>query len=72
MRIIIRLYNGKNKVIKRLIGKQCDWRKLYSKLASAAARKYFVRVEYDEDSFNEYEGSEATEARQALRAFLEK
>lgn len=71
MKIIIRLYNSKNKVIRRLIGKRDNWRKLYAKLASAGARKYLVRVEYEQDGFNEYEGTEATEAKRALKAFLE-
>ena len=81
MKIIIRLYK-KGKVIKWYItSDRTKFRKMYSKLASAVAEKYFVRVEYgyDKDAsgkrimfYNEYFGSNLREAKQALSAFIEK
>jgi hypothetical protein len=81
MKIIIRLYDAKGSVIKRITGSRENWRKMYAKLASAVAQKYLVRVEYGigptaqktrEMFFNEYEGSSLSEAKVALKAFLEK
>ena len=81
MKITIRIYQGK-KVVKRMIGTRENWRRLYAKLASARHQtRYFIRVEYgyDKDVFgervmfdNKYDGDNQKEAKEALRAFLEK
>lgn len=79
MKIYIRLYR-KNKVIKRYIGGRANWRKVYAKLASAVAEKYFIRVEYGKQMsvfgtkemfFNEYEGDSVVDAKKAFKAFIE-
>lgn len=79
MKITIRLYRN-NKLIKRLIADRTKWRKVYRKLASAHSEKYLVRVEYNYKKtgkgekimfFNEYEGKSLSEAKKALKAFID-
>lgn len=57
------------------------WRKAYAKIASAAGEnRYFIRVEYGKKEdihgkmvmfYNEYNGYDKKEAKQALGAFIE-
>lgn len=81
MEIIIRLYK-KGKVVRRYItSDRKKFRKMYAKLASAVADKYYIRVNYgyDKDVFgkremfyNEYFDTNLKDAKKALSAFLEK
>jgi hypothetical protein len=80
MKIIIRKYNDKGKLIGRRLGNRDNWKKLYGKLASPVAHTYVVRVEYGYEKdvsgkkvlfHNEYEGNSLQEAKQALSAFME-
>jgi len=63
-----------------MTAKRQNWRRVYAKLASAAAQKYLIRVEYGYDTdwqgkrvlfYNEGEYTTLDEARKALSAFIE-
>jgi len=81
MKIVIRIYNKKNKLVARRMGGRDNWPKLYGKLASAVGHKWVIRVDYGyaENVFGERvmfknEGVyyNVLEARRALAVFIEK
>ena len=79
MKIIVRLYKN-GKVIKRIVAPREKWRKVYAKLASAVADKWFVEVDYGyaKDVFgkrimfkNTGTYNNLKESQKALQAFIE-
>lgn len=81
MTITVRIYNKKNKLVARRTASRDNWAKIYGKLASASGYKWHIRVEYGKDKNvygktvmfkNEGDYYKLSEAKIALRAFLER
>jgi len=81
MVIKIRIFNGAGKIIRRRTTSGDKWRKIYSILASAAAVKWYIRVDYgyNENVFgkrvmfkNEAVCHKLSEAKKTLSIFMEK
>jgi hypothetical protein len=80
MKITVRLYK-RGKVIKRLLANRDKWRKIYSKIASAAAQKWYIRVEYGKYKncfgniqifYNDGIYTNEKEAKKVFKIFIEK
>jgi len=81
MKINVTLYNKNNKVVGHRHGIRANWKKLYGKLASAVAHKWYIKVDYgygrdvwgkQEKFINEGVYYNLLEAKKALSAFMEK
>jgi|GEM_PF-3217213 hypothetical protein len=81
MKITVRIYNKKNRLVRYRVSSFANWRKIYGLLASAAGYKWYIRVYYGygKNVFgkrvmfkNEEEYFKVSEAKRALSIFMEK
>lgn len=81
MKLTVRIYNKKNRLVARRVGNRENWRKIYGKLASAVGHKWYILVTYGKSKNvfgetvmfkNEGEYYKLADAKRALSAFMEK